>query len=99
MKITRAEVEHIATLARLELTEAEIEQLQRDLSEILEFVDQLNELDTTQVLPTAHVVPQEDVLRDDVTRSSMPTEEALSNAPEVEEGYFRVHAVLPGGER
>ena len=99
MKITRAEVEHIATLARLELTEAEIEQLQSDLSQILEYVDQLNELDTTQVLPTAHVVAQEDVLREDVTRPSMSTEEVLSNAPQAEEGYFRVHAVLPGGDR
>ena len=99
MKITRAEVEHIATLARLELTETEIERLQSDLSQILEYVDQLNELDTTQVVPTAHVMPQEDVFREDVTRPSLPTEEVLSNAPEVEEGYFRVHAVLPGGER
>ena len=99
MKITRAEVEHIATLARLELTEAEIEQLQSDLSQILEYVDQLNELDTTQVLPTAHVVAQEDVLREDVTRPSMSTVEVLSNAPQAEEGYFRVHAVLPGGDR
>jgi len=99
MKITRAEVEHIATLARLELTEAEIEQLQSDLSQILEYVDQLNELDTTHVIPTAQVVAQEDVLREDVTRPSMPSEEVLSNAPQAEEGYFRVHAVLPGGER
>jgi aspartyl-tRNA(Asn)/glutamyl-tRNA(Gln) amidotransferase subunit C len=98
MKITRAEVEHIATLARLELTEAEIERLQSELSQILEYVDQLNELDTTQVLPTAHVVAREDVLRDDVSRPSLPTEEVLANAPQTEEGYFRVHAVLPGAE-
>jgi aspartyl-tRNA(Asn)/glutamyl-tRNA(Gln) amidotransferase subunit C len=99
MKITRAEVEHIATLARLELTEAEIERLQSDLSKILEYVEQLNELDTTRVLPTAHVVAREDVLREDVSRPSLPTEEVLSNAPQAEEGYFRVHAVLPGGEQ
>jgi aspartyl-tRNA(Asn)/glutamyl-tRNA(Gln) amidotransferase subunit C len=98
MKITRAEVEHIATLARLELTEAEIERLQSELSQILEYVDQLNELDTTQVLPTAHVVAREDVLREDVSRPSLPTEEVLANAPQAEEGYFRVHAVLPGAE-
>ncbi len=99
MKITRAEVEHIATLARLELAEAEIERLQSDLSQILEYVEQLNELDTTRVLPTAHVVAREDVLREDVSRPSLPTEEVLANAPQAEEGYFRVHAVLPGGEQ
>jgi aspartyl-tRNA(Asn)/glutamyl-tRNA(Gln) amidotransferase subunit C len=99
MKISRAEVEHIANLARLELAEDEIEQLQTDLSQILEYVDQLNEVDTTGVLPTAHVVAQEDVLRQDVARHSLSTEEVLANAPETEEGYFRVHAVLPKGER
>jgi aspartyl-tRNA(Asn)/glutamyl-tRNA(Gln) amidotransferase subunit C len=99
MKISRAEVEHIASLARLELAEDEIEQLQTDLSQILEYVDQLNEVDTTEVLPTAHVVAQEDVLRQDVARQSLSIEEVLANAPEAEEGYFRVHAVLPKGER
>lgn len=99
MKISRAEVEHIASLARLELAEGEIEQLQTDLSQILDYVDQLNEVDTTEVLPTAHVVAQEDVLRQDVARQSLSTEEVLANAPEAEEGYFRVHAVLPKGER
>ena len=99
MKISRAEVEHIAELARLELAEDEIEQLQTDLSQILEYVDQLNEVDTSQVLPTAHVVAQEGVLREDVTKESMSTEDVLANAPEAEEGYFRVHAVLPKAER
>jgi len=55
-------------------------------------------LDTSGVAPTAHVVVQGDVLREDVTRASLPTEDVLANAPEVEEGYIRVHAVLPGGE-
>ena len=99
MKISRAEVEHIANLARLELTEDEIEQLESDLSQILEYVDQLNELDTTEVPPTSHVVGEGDVLREDVTRPSLPPEDVLSNAPQAEEGYFRVHAVLPKEER
>ena len=98
MKITRAEVEHIADLARLELAEEEIERLQSDLSQILEYVEQLNELDTTAVLPTAHVVAQEDVLREDAPRPSLPIEDVLSNAPDAEHGYFRVHAVLPEEE-
>ena len=99
MKITRAEVVHIADLARLELAEDEIQRLQADLSQILEYVDQLNQLDTTAVPPTAHVVAREDVLRDDVTRPSLSPEEVLANAPQAEEGYFRVHAVLPKGEQ
>ena len=99
MKISRAEVEHIANLARLELADGEIKQLQSDLSQILEYVEQLNGLNTTDVPPTAHVVVQDDVLRDDVPRPSLPAEEVLANAPGAEEGYFRVHAVLPRGER
>lgn len=98
MSISRSEVEHIADLARLELSEDEIAQLEIELSRILEYVDLLNELDTSGVAPTAHVVVQGDVLREDVTRASLPTEDVLANAPEVEEGYIRVHAVLPGGE-
>jgi len=97
--IGRAEVEHIAELARLELGEDEIQALQRDLSRILEYVAQLNELDTSEVPPTSHVTPQGDVLREDVSRPSLPVEEVLANAPRAEEGYFRVQAVLPKGER
>lgn len=98
MKISRDEVQHIAELARLELSDAETQQLQTDLSRILEYVEQLSELDTSDVPPTAHVVVQEDVLRDDVVRPSLSTEDVLANAPHAEAGYFRVHAVLPKGE-
>jgi aspartyl-tRNA(Asn)/glutamyl-tRNA(Gln) amidotransferase subunit C len=99
MKISRAEVEHIADLARLELTEGEIEQLQSDMSQILEYVEQLNELDTTDVLPTSHVVVKGDVLSEDRVRPSFPREEILTNAPRAQEGFFRVHAIFEeGGE-
>jgi aspartyl-tRNA(Asn)/glutamyl-tRNA(Gln) amidotransferase subunit C len=98
VKISRDQVEHIADLARLELSDAETQQLQSDLSRILEYVEQLSELDTSDVPPTAHVVVQEDVLRDDVVRPSLPTEDVLANAPYAEDGFFRVHAVLPKGE-
>jgi aspartyl-tRNA(Asn)/glutamyl-tRNA(Gln) amidotransferase subunit C len=98
VKISRDQVEHIADLARLELSDAETQQLQTDLSRILEYVEQLSELDTDDVPPTAHVVVQEDVLRDDVVRPSLPTEDVLANAPNAEDGFFRVHAVLPKGE-
>lgn len=94
MKISRAEVEHIADLARLELSEAEIERLQSDLSQILEYVEQLNELDTSNVSPTAHVVAKGDLLREDSTRPSWPGEDILSNAPQSQDGYFRVLAIF-----
>ncbi len=94
MKISRAEVEHIADLARLELSEAEIERLQSDLSQILDYVEQLNELDTSNVSPTAHVIAKGDVLREDSTRPSCPSEAMLSNAPQSQDGYFRVLAIF-----
>jgi aspartyl-tRNA(Asn)/glutamyl-tRNA(Gln) amidotransferase subunit C len=95
MRISRAEVEHIAHLARLELGEREMEQLQNDLSKILEYVALLDELDTTDVLPTAHVVVEGDPLRDDETRPSFPTEDILGNAPCTQDGYLRVQAIFP----
>ncbi len=97
--ISRGEVEHIAELARLELGEDEIQGLQADLSRILEYVEQLNELDTSGVQPTAHVAAQDGALREDLPRPSLATQEVLANAPEAEEGYVRVHAVLPKGEQ
>ncbi len=99
MKISRTEVEHISDLARLELSAREIEQLQKELSQILEYVEQLNELDTSDVLPTSHVVAKGDVLSDDKPRPSFPREDILANAPRTQEGFFRVHAVFGKGEQ
>jgi len=97
MKISRAEVEHIADLARLKLSEIEIDQLQDELSQILEYVEQLNELNTTDVLPTSHVVVKGDVLCEDKTRPSFPREDILANAPRAQEGFFRVYAIFDKG--
>lgn len=99
MKISRAEVEHIADLARLELGVGEIEKLQSDLSQILEYVEQLNELDTENVPPTSHVVVKGDVLSEDKTRPSFLRGDILANAPRTQEGYFRVHAIFEQGEQ
>jgi aspartyl-tRNA(Asn)/glutamyl-tRNA(Gln) amidotransferase subunit C len=99
MKISRTEVEHIADLARLELSEREKEQLQSDLSKILEYVEQLDELDTTDVLPTSHVVADGDVLSEDKTRPSFSQEDMLANAPHPQEGFFRVHAIFEKGQQ
>jgi aspartyl-tRNA(Asn)/glutamyl-tRNA(Gln) amidotransferase subunit C len=99
MKISRAEVEHMADLARLDLSETEVEQLQKELSQILEYVEQLNQLDTTDVLPTSHVTITRDVLREDAAGGSLSREDVLANAPRVQGGFFRVHAVLEKAEQ
>jgi len=94
MRIPIAEVEHIARLARLRLTEEEKERYSVQLGKMLEYVRQLNELDLAKVPPTSHVVPLKNVLREDVVRESLPQEEALRNAPQKEKGYFKVPKVL-----
>ena len=94
MRIPIKEVEHIAKLARIRLTEEEKEKYSFQLGKILEYVQQLNELDLEVVPPTSHVVPLKNVFREDVVRESLPQEEALRNAPQKEGGYFKVPKVL-----
>ena len=94
MKITRKEVEHVAGLARLELSEEEKELFTGQMDAILAYVDKLNELDTTGVIPTAHAVPMENAFRDDAVRPSIGVDSALANAPERAEGFYRVPKVI-----
>ena len=94
MKLDREEVEHIARLARLGLSEAEREIFQSQLSDILENFDILQELDTGDIPPTAHVIEMENVIRDDEVAPSLARDDILANAPRQENGYFRVRAVL-----
>ncbi|MEJ2700642.1 MAG: Asp-tRNA(Asn)/Glu-tRNA(Gln) amidotransferase subunit GatC, partial [Desulfuromonadales bacterium] len=82
MKITRAEVEHVARLARLALGEEELESLTGQMDAILGYVDQLNELDTEGIIPTAHAVPMENAFREDLVKPSLGVEAALDNAPD-----------------
>ena len=95
--ISRSDVEHVARLARLGLTEAEIDLLVPQLSRILEAVGKLREVDTSSVGPTAQVIALENVMRDDVARPSMSREAALAEAPRREEGLLRVPVVLEEG--
>ncbi|HEY8466717.1 MAG TPA: Asp-tRNA(Asn)/Glu-tRNA(Gln) amidotransferase subunit GatC [Solirubrobacterales bacterium] len=88
--IDREQVVHVARLARLELSEEEIERMQSELSGILEHVDRIQSLDLSEVEPTSHVVALENVMRPDEPRPSLPRERALEPAPDPYEGAFRV---------
>jgi len=94
MKITRKEVEHVALLARLKLDEAEITTFTGQMDAILAYADKLNELDTTAIVPTAHAVPMENAFRPDEVRPAIGVENALANAPDRVEGFFRVPKVI-----
>ncbi|TFE25754.1 Asp-tRNA(Asn)/Glu-tRNA(Gln) amidotransferase subunit GatC [Cohnella luojiensis] len=94
MSITIKDVEHVANLARLELSEAEKEQFAGQLNAILKYAEKLNELDTDGIEPTSHVLPLANVMREDAVKPSWPIEKVLLNAPEEEDGQFKVPAVL-----
>ncbi|HSO95214.1 MAG TPA: Asp-tRNA(Asn)/Glu-tRNA(Gln) amidotransferase subunit GatC [Acidimicrobiia bacterium] len=92
--ITRADVEHIARLARLALTEDEIARFTGELGAILDHAADLAALDLADVEPTAHPLPLTNVMRADTIRPSLPREEVLAEAPAVEDGRFRVPRIL-----
>jgi aspartyl-tRNA(Asn)/glutamyl-tRNA(Gln) amidotransferase subunit C len=94
MKLSREEVLHIALLARLGLAEEEVDKLREQLSNILENFQVLQEVDTTNVPPTAQSIALQNVLRDDKVASSLDPEQVLANAPQREDEFFRVKAVL-----
>ena len=94
MSITKSDVEHVAKLARLDLSDNEKEQFTEQLNAILKYAEQLNELDTEGVAPTSHAMPLVNVMREDVTQPSLPIEKVLLNAPDEEDGQFKVPAVL-----
>ena len=92
--LSLTEVEHIAALARLELTAEEKERYRLQLSAILEYAARLQELDTQGIPPTASVLPPVSVLRPDVPQTSLSREELLRSAPQAEDGQYRVPPVL-----
>ena len=93
-KITRKEVEHVARLARLELSEDEKDLMTAQLDRILGYMDKLNELDMSQVEPTSHVIPMVNVMREDEVRPCLKQDEALANAPDRQEVFFRVPRII-----
>jgi len=94
MKISKQEVEHVAKLARLELSDDEQEKLTDQLSNILTYVEKLKELDTTGVEPTSHVLDINNVMREDRGAPSLSRERALANAPEQAAGHYRVPKII-----
>ena len=94
MKLSREEVLHIARLARLGLTETELERLREQLSNILENFQILQQVETTDVPPTAQAIPLQNVTKDDEVAPSLPADDVLANAPQREGDLFRVRAVL-----
>jgi aspartyl-tRNA(Asn)/glutamyl-tRNA(Gln) amidotransferase subunit C len=94
MKITKHEVEHVAKLARLELSEQDKDKLTDQLSNILTYVEKLNEIDTKGVEPTSHVLDINNVMREDVAGESLSQERALANAPDKAAGHYKVPKII-----
>ena len=94
MKLSREEVLHIALLARMGLTDTEVDKLSEQLSNILENFEILQQVDTTDVPPTAQSITLQNVTKDDKAKASLPPDEILANAPRKEGEFFRVRPVL-----
>ena len=99
MKVTREDVEKVAKLARLEITDAEKEAFAKQLSQILTHVETLKQYDTKGIEPTATVLGQDNVFREDLVRPSLPVDKALANAPEREADAFAVPRIIEERER
>lgn len=94
VRLTADEVRYVAELAKLRLTEAEMQEFAGQLSAILEYAERLQEVDTSSVPPTPYILPLTNVMADDVPEPSLSNDEALANAPDREDGFFRVRAVF-----
>ena len=94
MAITKDTVKYVAHLARIELAPKELETLSQQLQDILDFIDKLKKVDIKDVAPTSHILPINNVLRDDSTTESLPNEKALENAPQRQGNFFGVPKVI-----
>ncbi|MEG0259966.1 MAG: Asp-tRNA(Asn)/Glu-tRNA(Gln) amidotransferase subunit GatC [Lysinibacillus sp.] len=93
-KLTKEEVKHVANLARLAITEEEAEKFAEQLGKITDFAEQLNELDTTNVEPTTHVLPLVNVMREDVAHKGLDRDKMMLNVKEQEDGQVKVPAIM-----
>ena len=94
VKKTGIDVAYVANLARLALTDQEAKRLGKQLNDILDYINKLNEVDTKNVEPTSHVLPLENVEREDIVRPSLPIGEVLKNAPSKEGNFFKVPKII-----
>ena len=94
VKLTNDEVRHVAELAKLELSEAELDEYAGQLGQILAYAQQIQSVDTSAVPPTPHILPLSNVLAEDASQPCLPAAAAVDNAPDAEDGYFRVIAVF-----
>jgi aspartyl-tRNA(Asn)/glutamyl-tRNA(Gln) amidotransferase subunit C len=94
MKLSLEEVRHISKLSRLSLSEEEAKLYATQLSKIIDHVEQLNNLDTSAIEPTSHIIPLDNVMADDVLGISLPREEALKNAPDSTGKFYRVPKII-----
>jgi aspartyl-tRNA(Asn)/glutamyl-tRNA(Gln) amidotransferase subunit C len=88
------DIHHVAKLARLELTDKETVLFAQQMGDIIDYINKLNELDTSTIEPTAHVVPMVNVFRDDILKPSLPKDKALQNAPSKTEDFYKVPRIL-----
>jgi aspartyl-tRNA(Asn)/glutamyl-tRNA(Gln) amidotransferase subunit C len=93
-RISREDVQHVARLARLELSAEDLARMQAELSNILAYIDKLRSVDTAGVPPTSHAVPLTNVMREDESRPSLPLADMLANAPEAAGDFFRVPRIV-----
>lgn len=94
MKITTEEAKKIALLSRLEFSPEDLEKMRDSMNSILTYMEELNQYDTTDVAPMVHAVEQYNVMREDVPHTSFTNKEALMNAPDAEDGYFKVPKII-----
>lgn len=94
MKLSQEYVKHVAELAKLRLSEEEVEEFTEQLSAILDYAQRIQNVDTSSVVPTPYVLPLENVMRPDEPGACLTNEEALANAPDREDEHFRVNAVF-----
>ena len=88
------EISHVASLARLKLADSEKELFSKQVDSIISYIDKLNELDTSGIKPTAHVLPISNVFREDELKSSLPRDKALQNSPVNDESFYRVPKII-----
>ena len=94
MKISEDEVRYVAKLARLKLDEQHIHAMSETLSDILTYMDKLNEVDTHDITPTSHITDMETVFRKDIMKDSLPLDDALKNAPDRIGAFYRVPKII-----